>query len=379
MVKVRVRSVVNRRIGTRGTVLAKARDDAVVKIFNEHRGKLIDAHGSLVGANRKEFEVVPPDTVVMFMADVGKCAITSATRELENEYFTTAPKIKAFFRGAAAVQGRHYGNTYNKTWLPGEKYPSVMLWFNDETTKNMGYVYPLPLPYRRPVNGGVAPFPKNILYPKVNNGNQPRGPEHYMLLQDLMHRLGKGVYIVDACIVPPGQIGKLYPEGRLPVNLPKRMDPNIYPPSLGHKRIAPLRTRETIRAGIHKSAKGALALPKRPPRPGSRIFTHIREGGASAPRRNIQRISIRQALRTLSRAANIESASKLYNRVNKMLPKMNANVNGSRIAMVAHYLQNPAEFLANWNSANTTANFYNLNKLDRGAYIYRKLYNSNIN
>ena len=369
MVKVRVRSVVNSRARTRGTAHAEERDQAVVNIFHRKGARLVDAHGSLVGSDNKPFEPVPPDTVVIFMAEVGYCAMTGVTRNLENEFFTSKAKLEEFFRGGAAVKGRHYGNAYNRTWLPGEEYPSIKLQFYDEKIKNMGFVYKLPLARRRPFPGtGNAPAMTEVNYPKENSGHWPRSPHHWILLKDLMARLGPGVYIISACIVPPGQIQPVYPAGRLPVNLPRRMPG--YQPSVGWKRVAPRRTRETVRAGVHKSASGSLAIRRRPPRPGTPALTHIKHSAESVSGKRPGRITVGTALQRLSRVANLVNENKLRAKLNAMLPYMNANVNVSRLRNVIPYLKNPAQFLKNMNSENVTMNFYKTPKLNRGAYIH---------
>jgi len=257
--------------------------------------------------------------------------MTGVTRNLENEFFTSKKGLEEFFRGGAAAKGRHYGNAYNRTWLPGEEYPSINLQFYDEKIKNMGFVYKLPLARRRPHPGtGNAPAMSEVNYPKANNGHTPRGAGHWILLKDLMARLGPGVYIISACIVPPGQIQPMYPAGRLPANLPRRL-PGHYQASVGWKRVAPKRTRETIRVGIHKGARTAPSASRRPPRPGTPARTHIKHSTESVSGRRPGRITVRTALQRLSRVANLVNANKLYEKLNGMLPYMNANVNVGRL------------------------------------------------
>jgi hypothetical protein len=350
------------------------RDRVVVDTFRKHGAKLVDAHGSLVPMNRSAFEEVPPNTVVIFLSEIGYCSSVPIVRQFANDFFTSKTRLEGFFRGAAAFQGRHYGNAYNRTYLPGEKYPSVMLQFWDARKAGMGWVYKLPLTRPRTQNDTEnAPAASEVNYPKINNGNNPRGPHHIVILKDLMTRLGPGVYIVGSCIVPSGQIQNMYPVGRLPMSLPARMTPGVFEPARGWKRIGPIRTRETIRVGLHSGAGVKKATARRPQRPGTPAMTRVRNVFRSVPARRPGRITVRTALQRLSRVANLVNAKKLHEKLNVMLPYMNANVNTGRLRKVIEYLKNPIEFLSKINNANATMNFYNTNKLNKGAFIYNRI------
>ena len=347
------------------------RDQTVVNIFRKRGARLVDAHGSLVSMNQKAFETVPPDTVVIFLSEIG-CASLDVMRQLENEFFRHSTTLEAFFRGAAAFQGRHYGNAYNRTYLPGEEYPSVSLQFWDETRTGMGYVYKLPLKRERAIgNNNIAPGINNVNYPLPNTGKTHigRAPHHRILLQKLMLSLGPGVYIIASCIVPPSQIGEVYPKGRMPMSLPKRM-PAQFPESIGWKRVQPKRTRETIRIGLHKGA--GVAKPIRPQRPGTPATTQLKNWQNKRIRRK-GRITVRAALQRLSRVANTMNEKNLKNRLAIMRPHLNANVNMKKLGIVIYYLKRPAEFLKNVNNANTTLAFYNTNNLNKGAFIYNRI------
>lgn len=369
---VKIRTLKNSRVRTRGTLVAMQRDQAVVNIFRKNGARLVDAHGSLADMNQKAFEIVPPNTVVIFLSEIGYCATTQVTRQLENEFFRSAAKLEAFFRGAAAFQGRHYGNAYSRTYLPGEEYPSISLQFWDETLAGVGYVYKLPLRRDRPINShNIAPGINNVNYPLSNTGTThiKRAPHHRILLQDLMTRLGPGVYIIASCVVPPGQIGEMYPHGRMPMSLPLRM-PSHLPASKGWKHVAPIRTSETIRIGLHKGA--GVAKPTRPQRPGTPARTKIKNWQKKSIRRK-GRITVRTALQRLSRVANTVNENDLKNRLAIMRPYLNANVDMKKLGNVIYYLKRPAEFLKNVNNANTTLAFYNTNNLNKGAFIYNRL------
>ena len=79
---------------------------------------------------------------------------------------------------------------------------------------------------------------------------------------------------------------------------------------------------------------------------------------------------MRTALQRLSRVANLVNANKLYEKLNAMLPYMNANVNVGRLRATVHYLKFPRQFLNNMNSKNVEQNFNKTNKLNRGAFIH---------
>lgn len=370
MVKLKLK---NSRVKTRGTRASNLRDETTVRIFREHgrTAKLVDAHGSLVKANKPAFEIVPQNTVIIFLSEVGYCADVVIMRKLQNEYFRTGVGIEKFLMGDAARRGLHYGNAYERTYLPGESYPSISLQFWDARLAGMGWVWKLPLGRKRmeaTPSSELGPNKSEVYSSTTSILNRRQSSD--VLLKDVIKEIGSGVYIIASCLVATEQIQPSFPAGRLPMSLPASMKPATYwAKSIGWKRIAPQRTRSTIRIGLHK-ATGKTPGPsviKRIPRPGTKIRTHV-PFLTSIPETRKRRINLDTALKRMSRAPNRVN-------LNTIIPHLNANVNIPKLRRTLKYLQNPNNFfLEHFNSNSTNAsNFYNISNINRGAYIHSRI------
>lgn len=361
---VKTPSLRNARVVTRGSQLAQVRDKEVINLFRKHGAKLVDAHGTLVGENQKTFEVVPPNTVVIFLSEVGYCSSIQTMRQLENNYFRSKIAIERFIQGDAARQGVHYGNAYNRTYLPGEKYPSLSLYFMDENFAGMGYVWKLPLRRERmEINAYMELGPNSS---EVYNGISRT---KYILLKEVMERLGSGVYIVASCIVPYDQRKEQrYPRGKLPMNLPRNMGrPNYYTPNIGWKRVAPIRTKNTIRVGIHRASAISKPVRLRPSVPRTGVTPRPTPYMRKIKETRKSRIYLNQALTRMSR-----TPSRV--KMGSIIPYMNANINKEKLKKTLFYLKHPKTFIEEYkNKPNMVPAFNKIPELHKGRYIYNRL------
>lgn len=336
----RRRSALTSRIGTRLELEAQRKEREIIRIYqgaknSNGRGgaKLIEAHGSLVKTNTAQ-PVVPDDTVIIFLSKFGQCMSLRGARLLGNEYFRTEAGLVRFFHGEAGRLGIHHGEILSRTRLPGDRYPDVWLTFSDENNPGFGYVWSLPTRYKRPENFNPN-YPANI---QILNRTLHESRMH---LSDVINRLGRGVYIVAACLVAENQIE---PMNRIPYNLPRPY------------KARPARLSSTAMAYAEN------IFGKTRPRPGSRIRTRFlpRTGRVYKGPPKIRVASVLAQLGRHPNRVNLESK----------FPLMRANVNRPRLRRIQKILQNPTNFISKLN-ANQKKEWNGLGAVNKGAFVNR--------
>jgi hypothetical protein len=258
-------------------------------------------------------------------------------RHLSNEYFTSRKGLLRFFRGEAGFARVHHGEIASRTFLPNEEYPNAWLSFYDAALPDYGHVWKLPLKYKRAETTNELKLPRRVVTGNDVYTNIPRSKNSNMTLQDVINKLGPGVYIVNACLVPVNQ-GNL-PLGRLPFNLPVGQP---------ERRMGVARTRNA-----RAYAKTIYGPSPRPPRPGTPVRTWSTLRKRSLRRPKVTHVTAHEMLTRLGRSsANIN--------LNNWFPLMRANVNREKLRTVQRILQNPTTMtnklkeneLRQWNSLN---------------------------
>ena len=342
MTKVRLRKAPQRppppRVATRGEMSARQKEDEIVRIYRQAGkggSKLIEAHGALSITN-VNYKTVPADTVIIFLSKFGQCMSLQGQRTLSNEYFTSDAGMIRFFRGEAGMAGVHHGEILSRTKFPEQKYPDVELGFYDEKWPSFGWVWSLPIGRKRAEN-----FSSN--WPSLNQVIRPNIHGKNMRLSDVIEGLGKGVYIISACLVSQNQIE---PMNKIPFNLPQPWKP------------VPARRTRTA------AAFAGNIFKKQPLRPGS--FAHRtfyrKTGGVY---KGVPRIRVAEVLTQLSRRPN---------RVNlkSKFPLMRANVNTDRLLRIQKILQNPTNFVSKLSPVNRNA-WTKLSAVNRGAFVNKHM------
>lgn len=350
-------------MATRGLTEAIRRERFVEYIFRKYpKGtKLIECHGGLSRNVSPRYAQVPEDTVIIFLSNFGQCMAIERGRHLSNEYFTSRKGLLRFFRGEAGFARVHHGEIASRTYLPTEEYPNAWLSFYDAAIPDYGHVWKLPLKYRKAETTNELfatrrPVTGNDVYTAI-----PRAQNSNMTLQDVINKLGPGVYIVNACLVPVNQGG--LPHGRLPFNLPMG-DPD--------RRVGVARTRNA------RAYSKTLFGRSRPPRPGTPVRTYQTLRLRSARRPKVPHVTVAEMLTRLGRSgANIN--------LNNWFPRMRANVNKNRLRAVQRILQNPVTMTnklrenekRRWNSLtwNQKGHFVS-SWLNRVGWIFQAKYNN---
>jgi hypothetical protein len=349
---------------TRGLTQAVRRERFVEYIFRKYTkgAKLIECHGGLSRQVSPRYAQVPEDTVIIFLSNFGQCMSIEHGRHLSNEYFTSRKRLLRFFRGEAGYARVHHGEIASRTFLPNEEYPNAWLQFYDATIPDFGHVWKLPLRYKRAEESNELRTRTRTVTGENVYTNIPRAQNSNMTLQDVINKLGPGVYIVNACLVPVNQ-GRL-PVGRLPFNLPLG-DPN--------RRVGIARTRNA-----RAYAKTIYGPSPRPPRPRTPARTLSVLKSLSARRAKVPHVSVAEMLTRLGRSgANIN--------LNNWFPRMRANVNRDRLRAVQRILQNPKPMtnklkeneLRQWRSLtwNQKGPFVS-SWLNRAGWIFQAKYNN---
>ena len=353
------------RIGTRGEINALRKENEIIRIYAggidankvEHPAygaKLVEAHGALRRTNNNSnYKTVPKDTVIIFLSQFGQCMALTGARTLANEYFRSDAGMLRFFRGEAGMAGRHHGEILSRTKFHGQKYPDVYLEFYDEDPKRKGFgwVWSLPTTYKLPEN----------FSPNFPRGNQVINQSIHgkdMRLSEVIARLGKGVYIIAACLVAQNQVISNYT--KIPFNLPP-----------------PWRTQPAKRRTRNAAAFAESIFKKQPLRPGS-----FARRTAFAPKtgkiyKGPPKIRVAEVLAQLGRRNGQLN-------LNSIFPLMRANVNANtrnRLKSVQTILKNSTNFVSKLSQANQNA-WHKLRGINKGAFVYRILganSNSNMN
>lgn len=348
---------------TRGLATAIKRERFVEYIFKKFnkQAKLIEAHGGLSRHIAPMYAQVPEDTVIIFLSKFGQCLDMQHGRHIANEYFTSVKGLERFFRGEAGFARVHHGEIASRTFLPGEEYPNANFLFYDENKPDWGYVWKLPLKYRRAeLTGEMKAERRAVTGANVYN-NIPRGPQSSMTLQQVINKLGSGVYIISACLVPVN-LGGL-PVGKIPFNLPS--DHPL-------RRVGVPRSRNA--RAYAKTIYGPKSVrPRTPVRTSSTIYHR------SARRRPY--VTVREMLTRLGRpGTNIN--------LENWFPRMRVGVNKPRLKAVQNIIKSPTAMLsklsenqkAKWNSLpwNQKGTFV-ANWLNKTGYIFKvEMNNKNI-
>ena len=349
---------------TRGLTQAVRRERFVEYIFRKYPkgAKLIECHGGLSRNVSPRYAQVPEDTIIIFLSNFGQCMAIERGRHLANEYFTSRKGLLRFFRGEAGFARTHHGEIASRTFLPKEEYPNAWLQFYDATIPDYGHVWKLPLKYKRPEDANELRTRTRAVTGENVYTNIPRERNSAMTLQDVINKLGPGVYIVNACLVPVNQ-GRL-PVGRLPFNLPMG-DPD--------RRVSVARTRNA-----RAYAKTIYGPSPRPPRPRTPVRTYQTLRSLSARRPKLSHVTVAEMLTRMGRSgANIN--------LNNWFPRMRANVNKPRLRAVQNILRDPTTMtsklrpndLNKWRSLtwNQKGPFVS-NWLNRVGWIFQAKYNN---
>jgi hypothetical protein len=309
--------------GTRGAKKSENLENKLVTTYRRFGAKLIEAHGRFATENENNISwKVPKNTVIILLAKPGRCMFIGAGRILAEQYFRSNNKIVNFFRGEAAKTGLHHGEILSRTFFEDEMCPSVSLDFKDEKHPSFGYAWKLPLTRTRTVSGTnltrEPPPLRSEIYNQINHGSS-------LLLKTVVDRLGKGVYIVNACL-PPANFKS---SNTLGTNAPKAGWEGEMP-------RGPTGTRERFRYAPY------INRQHRPPRPGTRRKTHIPPVNNYKIRqpkllaRPLMRLE--ELLYKLSRNPNIN--------LGKHFGNLRANVNTNRLLNVQRVLKNSNNFVS---------------------------------
>jgi len=351
-------------MATRKLTEAVMREKFVEYIFEKYpKGtKLIESHGGLSRHVSPKYAYVPEDTIIIFLSNFGQCMAIERGRHLANEYFMSRKGLLRFFRGEAGFARVHHGEIASRTFLPNEEYPNALLSFYDASIPDYGHVWKLPLKYKRAETSNDLKLVRRAVTGENVYTNIPRSQNSNMNLQDVINKLGPGVYIVNACLVPVNQ-GNL-PLGRLPFNLPVGQP---------ERRVGVARTRNA-----RAYAKTIFGPSPRPPRPRTPVRTYQTLRSLSVRRPKLPHVTVQEMLTRLGRSgANIN--------LNNWFPRMRANVNKEKLRTVQRILQNPKPMtnrlkendLQRWNSLtwNQKGPFVS-SWINRTGWIFQAKYNN---
>ena len=284
---------------TRGLKTSQELETKIIRTWKKYGARWVEGHGVLAGFTNTVTKLVPPKTVIIFLAEPGKCMYISAGRKMAALYFQSDQTLENFFKGEAGRAGIHHGNILSRTFFEGQPYPNMSVLFRNKNFPGFGYVRKLPL--RRDIAENnlnlrfEKPPERGDIYNAIKKGNN-------LTLESIMNILGPGVYIVSACLPPPD-----YKANRLPMNSPKG---RTGPSTVGLRRLRHVFS--APRASVRAPKPGTL---KKTHTPKSRFFW-LRPPGP--------RVTVSQVLRSIAKNPRTSK----YNLINK-LP---ANTNIERIA-----------------------------------------------
>lgn len=304
---------------TRTQAEIEARERRVLRIFAAKGARLIEAHGSLVGFNRRPLETVPRNTVIVFLSNFGQCMYIEAGRTVANQFFHSNENIRNFLKGAGGRTGLLHGNVTQRTFLPGEHYPNASLTFSNDKLKGYGYVWPLPLARNRMIGGQNlerehAPSRSEI------NTRIPYGIT--MSLSETVQTLGPGVYIVNACLPPVNQLNL---GNDMPVIGP-HYNTEGYMPSIQPRRTVGFRRFQSAMRSVRRPGPKAGTVRRTVVPPAPRF-----------PRTRTYKYSTNDILRILGRKPNTN--------LNSLFQNTRANANLERLRQTQRILVNPNTFV----------------------------------
>lgn len=328
---------------TRSLKLILQRERYVEHIFEKFPGKskLIECHGGLSSRITPRYPIVPEDTVIIFLSNFGQCMSIGHGRHLANKYFRSKTGLLKFFRGEAGFARIHHGAIADRTFITGEEYPNAYLTFYDSRISDFGYVWRLPLRYKKTEQTNNLLATKSSVQGRDVYTNIPRAPDSRTTLKEVVEKLGPGVYIVNACLVPSNQSN--LPIGKIPFNLPRG----------DSDRRAPRRTRDAL--AFARSIYGPKSLRK----PGTPMYTPTVLKSRRPPKS--RHVTVQSVLTRIGRPGVKINLPELF-------PQMRANVNKKRLLAVQNIIQNPNKMLSKLN-ATQRANWSALPWNKKGPYV----------
>jgi hypothetical protein len=291
------------------------RESRILKTYEEHGARLVDAHGVLTGTKA----VVPPDTVLMFLSEPGYCMLIRAGRRVASNFFENKEGLIQFFKsGGNRKNYKHVSDILKRTHFPGQEYLDTYLEFKDPVSKRLGFIKKLPLTRREIIY--------NHLYNKEQTPTYAEtvGPSVYgqrLKLSTILKRRGPGVYIISSCRVSPYQL-KL-PQNKLPVNVP-------HPSSWPYTQPVPRPRRGKIATLIR-------SIPKSSPRPDVKKILKLKHPAS----RNYGILSEMSALKKYYTPRPIDN--KIKNVLNHMTRENPVNIRDT-LKIASNNTINPANF-----------------------------------
>jgi hypothetical protein len=195
----------------------KVTKGAISEAYFTKGAYLVNAHGMLVSPNKIK-KIVPPNTVIYFLANPGYCLNIPTTLGIQNEFFTNKTKMYNFLYRAGNAVGKpgnahinHVSNIHERIKIPGDVYLDMYLNLSpNKTHATMGYIKELPT---KPSH--VIPTFNNIV--PIRSGR-------YLLSNLLKNRFSNGgVFIISACRAIPNNIHRFEERGSgLPKSQPAR-------------------------------------------------------------------------------------------------------------------------------------------------------------
>lgn len=186
----------------------------ILDVYQKHQAKLIDAHGVLTGTK----EIVPPDTVLMFLSEPGYCMLLAAGRSVARDFFQSKSNLIKFFKsGNNRRNYKHVSDILKRTHFEGEQYLDLSLEMKDPGIKGLGFIKKLPLRRQQYVSNYQY---KHDITPTFAETTGPLFHGKNVKLSSVLKLGGPGVYIVSACRV--SQFESKKPENKLPTNLPHK-------------------------------------------------------------------------------------------------------------------------------------------------------------
>jgi hypothetical protein len=210
------------------------RETRIIKTFENHGARLVDAHGALTGTK----EVVPSDTVIMFLSEPGYCILLRTARKVSADFFENKEGLVRFFKsGGNRRNYKHVSDILKRTHFPGQEYLDTDLTFEDPVSKSLGYVKKLPLSRQQIIYNHLFDREQTPTFAETAG---PFVHGKRLKLSKIIKDGGPGVYIVSSCRVSPYLL-KL-PPSKLPTNVPHpEYWPYINPiPKQKHGKIAKL-------------------------------------------------------------------------------------------------------------------------------------------
>jgi hypothetical protein len=312
----------------------------IVNTYAGHGAKLIEAHGFIAKTKMK----VPRDTVIMFLANPGRCMIQAAGRRVASLYFMNQTGLQRFFRsgGSSGRNVAHVSDILKRTHFAGESIPDTWLEFKDPEAKRVGFIKKLPLRTREFVLPGYYRNERAPTFAETTGPLNIHGS--YQLLSSVLAKSGPGVYIVSACRVPQEKFSPL------PMHTPHPSSWPYQTPVRGPRRYTQGRT---------PGVKSILKLPAPGPRNAQLKMEMAYLKKYSVPR-NVTRNVVNHMLRNypVSFLKRGTTRSPVTNtNLRKYIAPLPANTNVTRLrrllaalkngtAMKSASLKNKAMFLA---------------------------------